>query len=131
MSFQTYCSLYLTVLKEPKNVKPKALKDTEIPVKTLKNNANFFSELICLQFNNVICVLKLPRSFNFPNTIPSFANRSSNQKGNYRPISTLPIIAKIFDKLICRQLSNHFDNILYKFDCVVSGKALAFSIILY
>ena len=39
------------------------------------------------------------------------------QKDNHRPISILPIISKIFEKLICRQLSNHFDNILSKFQC--------------
>ena len=42
---------------------------------------------------------------------------SRNQKDNYRSISLLRVISKIFEKLICRQLSNHFDNILSKFQC--------------
>ena len=48
---------------------------------------------------------------------PIFKQDSRNQKENYRPISIPPIISKIFEKLICRQLSNHFDNILSKFQC--------------
>ena len=48
---------------------------------------------------------------------PIFKQDSRNQKENYRPISIPLIISKIFEKLICRQLSNHFDNILSKFQC--------------
>ena len=35
----------------------------------------------------------------------------------YRPISILPTVSKILEKLICRQLSNHFENIFSKFQC--------------
>ena len=48
---------------------------------------------------------------------PIFKQDSRNQKENYRPISIPPIISKIFEKLICRQLSNNFDNIFSKFQC--------------
>ena len=48
---------------------------------------------------------------------PIFKQDSRNQKENYRLISILPIISKIFEKLICRKLSNHFDNIFSKFQC--------------
>ena len=46
-----------------------------------------------------------------------FKQDSRNKKENYRPISILPIILKIFEKNICRHLSNHFDSILSKFQC--------------
>ena len=42
---------------------------------------------------------------------------SRNKRENYRPIIILPLISKIFEKVICRQLSNHFNNILSKFQC--------------
>ena len=38
-------------------------------------------------------------------------------KDNYKPISILPIVSKIFEKLICRQLSNYFNSIFSKFQC--------------
>ena len=72
---------------------------------------------ICLQFNETICSSKFPTSFKFANVTPVFKQGSRNQKDNNRPISILPIILKIFEKLICKQLSNHFDKILSKFQC--------------
>ena len=95
----------------------KVTQDRAIPVKTLKENAECFTEYICLQFNEAICASKFPVSFKFANLTPVFKQDSRNQKDTYRPISIIPITSKIFEKLICRQLSNHFDNILSKFQC--------------
>ena len=107
-----------TVLKEIKKLNSnKAVQDTDIPVKILKENAQFFAEYIYLQFNEAIESPKFPDFFKFANITPAFKQGSRNQKDNYRPISILPLISKIFEKLICSQLSNHFDNILSKFQC--------------
>ena len=107
-----------TVIKEIKKLNSnKAVQDTDIPVKILKENAEFFVECIYLQFNEAIESPKFPDFFKFANITPAFKQASRNQKDNYRPISILPLISKIFEKLICSQLSNHFDNILSKFQC--------------
>ena len=72
---------------------------------------------VCRQFNDAVCSSKFSATFKFANVTPVFKKDNRNQKDNYRPISILPIISKIFEKLICRQLSNHFDNIFSKFQC--------------
>ena len=106
------------VLKEIKKLSlNKSVQDTDIAVKILKENADYFAEHICLQFKGTICSSKFPTSFKFANVTPVFKQGSRNQKDNYRRISILPITSKTFEKLICRQLSNHFDNILSKFQC--------------
>ena len=105
-----------TVLKEIRKLNMnKAVQDKDIHVKIL--NAEYFAQYICLQFNEAICASKFPASFKFANITPVFKQGSRNQKENYKSISILPIISKIFEKLICRQLSNHFDNIPSKFQC--------------
>ena len=38
-------------------------------------------------------------------------------KKNYRPISILPLVSKIFERIICKQLTTFFDNILSKYQC--------------
>ena len=93
------------------------MQDTDIPVEILKENAEYLAEYICLQLNEAICASKFPASFKFANITPVFKQGSRNQKENYRSIRISSIISKIFEKLICRQLSNHFDNILSKFQC--------------
>ena len=106
------------VLKEIKGLSVnKAVQDNYISVKVLKENANFFAEKITVQFNEGICSSKYNESFKLANITPAFKQGSRNLKDNYRPISILPIISKIFEKLMCKQLSNHFDNIFSKFQC--------------
>ena len=121
---QRYSSFYFsqaeknTVLKEIRKLSSKkADHETDIPVKILEENADFFAERICRQINEAIYSSKFPATFKFVNVTPVFKKGNRNQKDNYRPISILPIISKIFEKLICRQLSNHFDNIFSKFQC--------------
>ena len=96
-----------TILKEiRKLIMNKAMQGTDIPVKILKENALYFAEYICLHFYKAICASKFPASFKFANGTPVFKQGSRNQKDNYRLISILPFISKIFEKLICGQLSN-------------------------
>ena len=95
----------------------KAVQDTDILVKVLKENAKIFAEQICCQFIEAIYSSKFPATFKFSKVTPVFKQGTRNLKHHYRPISILPIISKIFEKLICRQLSNHFNNIFSKFQC--------------
>ena len=98
-----------TVLKEINGLGAnKAVQDTDIPVKVLKENANFFAEQITLQFIEGVCSSKFPESFKFANITPAFKRGSRNLKGNYRPISILPVTSKKFEKLMC----NNFQIIL-------------------
>ena len=88
-----------TVLKEIRNLSvKKAIQDTNIPIKVFKENEKCFAEQIYLQFNEGISASHFPFS--------------RNLKDNYRHVAL-----KVFEKLMCKQLSNHFDNIFLKFQC--------------
>ena len=76
-------------------------------------------------------VEKFPASFKFANLTLNFKQGSRNQKNNCRPISILFIISKIFEKLIRRQLLNHFDKFLSNFHCSFrKGYSLQFCLLL-
>ena len=59
-----------TVLKQIKGmIANKAVQDTDIPIKVLKENINFFAGQITLQFNEGIFSSKYPESFKFVNIL--------------------------------------------------------------
>ena len=107
-----------TVLKEIKKLNlNKAVQDSDIPVKILKENADFFADYIYLQFNEAVDSSKFADFFKSADILAAFKQGSRNKKENYKPNSILPLISKIFERIICGQLSNYFDNILSKFQC--------------
>ena len=59
----------------------------------------------------------------FPNELkqadikPIYKKESRNEKENYRPISILPNLSKIFERCMYDQLKDHFDKLLSKYQC--------------
>ena len=59
----------------------------------------------------------------FPNELKQadiksiYKKESRNKKQNYRPISVLPNLSKIFERRIYDQLKDRFDNLLPKYQC--------------
>ena len=49
------------------------------------------------------------------NVTPIFKKRKRTSKNNYRPVSILPILSKLFERLISKQFSEFFESILSKF----------------
>ena len=43
---------------------------------------------------------------------PTFKDQSRNHKKNCRPVSILPVVSKIFEKLMNNQLSTYFEKII-------------------
>ena len=48
---------------------------------------------------------------------PIYKKESRNKKGNYRPVSILPNLSKIFEHCTYDQLKDYFDKILSKYQC--------------
>ena len=51
------------------------------------------------------------------NVTQIFKKGSKSKKENFEPVSNLLVLPKIFKKLMSKQLSNFFENILSKFQC--------------
>ena len=76
----------------------------------LKEDAYYFAEFICIQFNNSVNSSKFLSSFKCGNITPIFKNKSRNHKRNYTPVSILPIVSKIFEKIMSNQLSTYSEK---------------------
>ena len=82
--------------------------------KIMKDNKDlFFHILFSASFNNAgnKGVLK------HADIKPIYKKESRNEKENYRPVSFLPNLSKIFARCTYDQLKNYFDKILSKYQC--------------
>ena len=71
------------VLKEIRSFSTtKACKDTDIPVKFLTENSDYFGEFIYIQFNESISSSKFPSSFKCANITTILKDQSRNHKNN-------------------------------------------------
>ena len=106
------------IMKEINNLKTnKATQSTDIPTKLIKENSDIFGDFIFGNYNN--CVF----SSIFPNSLKSAIITTVHKKGaktskdNYRPVSILSNISKIYERLMFKQISEYFEPMLSKFQC--------------
>ena len=65
-------------------------------------------------FNNSIYRSEFPSNLKLANITPVFKKGDRNFKENYRPISILSIISKIFERYMLRQISSFMGSYLSK-----------------
>ena len=65
-------------------------------------------------FNTSLSEGIFPECFKMAKIIPIFKSGDSNSTVNYRPISMLPFLSKMFEKLMCARLDSYLksNNIL-------------------
>ena len=68
-------------------------------------------------FNDAIPSSTFPSSLKMANIKALFKRGTEGLKENYIPISILPLVSNIFERIICKQLATFFDNILSKYQC--------------
>ena len=106
------------VINEIKNLDAsKSSQEDDIPTKIIKENSNIFSNFIYQSFNSMTDVCIFPTSLKLANTTPIYKKGSKNSKENYRPVSILPNISKIYERCLFKPISNYFEDIFSKFQC--------------
>ena len=88
---------------------------TSIPTKIGVGNSNIFAPILYNNFNNIITNGAFPWNLKLADIPPTHKKKERILKENYMPISILPTISTIYEKLIEDQLSTYFMNILSKF----------------
>ena len=93
----------------------KASQYSDIPTKIIKENSDIFSNFICESINNSIKSSIFPSCLKHVDVTPLHKNCNKSLKENYRPVSILPILSKVFERSMFKQMSNFFDNIFSKY----------------
>ena len=94
-------SLSWDAVKEIKKlILRKAAQASGIPKKMLQWNADIFWDYICMFFNECMDQCNFPFVKKHENITLVFKEGYKGSKDNYHPVSILPIMSKIFEKLL-------------------------------
>ena len=76
----------------------------------LKTGLPAVIESLCDIFNLSIATGIFPDSWKIARVAPIFKSGQTNDRSNYRPISVLPFVSRVFEKLIYNQLYDYLDR---------------------
>ena len=85
-----------------------------INTKVLKECATELSVPLCNLFNSSLRSNKFPSLWKKANVVPIFKKGDASNPQNYRPISLLSVLGKVFERIVFKRLYNHLttNNIL-------------------
>ena len=95
----------------------KSPQSVDISFKIIKDNADIFANFILQNFNKCIIDGKFPDQLKKADVSPVFKKGNHNDKTNYRPVSILPSLSKIYERLIYNQINHMTENALSIFQC--------------
>ena len=78
-----------------------------ISAKLLRECADLIAESLCTIFNHSIVSGIFPDEWKLSKVIPLFKQGNRSDLNNYRPISVIPVVAKVFERIIYDQLYNY------------------------
>ena len=112
-----------TVLNILKRLKPKAAGIDNISGRFLKDGATALSLPLTQLCNLSISTSSFPKSCKVAKLKPLYKKGSKTDPQNYRPISLLPIISKVIERVVHDQTKGFLtnNNILYKFQSGFRG----------
>ena len=92
----------------------KTCQESDLPTKIIKANSDIFTEVIHKELNRGLQVSNFPCTMKLANVTPVYKKGNQSEKGNYRPVSILPNISKVFERCIYKQMSQFLEGIISK-----------------
>ena len=89
--------------KEINNINPEMATTNTIPPKILKTSTKLSAIVLHELFNDSIERSDFPQNLKLVDITPVYKNNDPLDKTNYRPVSTLPVVSKIFKRIILKQ----------------------------
>ena len=116
--FNSKFTSYEETEKKINNLKiKKASQKSNIPVKIIKENVDIISYFLCHNFNNSLSCATFPASMKYADVTPIHKKDDKTDKENYRPISILPNLTKVYERLMYNPIYPYFGTLFSKFQC--------------
>ena len=104
--------------KDVNNLKiKKASQKSDVLLKFIKKNVDIISYFLYHNFNNSLSCATLSTSMKYADVIRIHEKDDKTDKENYRPISILPNLSKVYERLMYNQIYPYFDTLFSKFQC--------------
>ena len=87
----------------------KARQGTDIPAKIVKENADNFASTLHSSFNRSVINSEFPSVLKQDNITPVFKKGERYSTDNYRPVSILTNVSKIFEQWMFRKINEYMD----------------------
>ena len=88
-----------------------------IPAKILVANHDICSPILCTNFNYSVKESKFPDSLKISEITPCHKQDETTLKSNYRPVSILPTVSKIFERILNDQAYTYMNKHLSPYLC--------------
>ena len=95
----------------------KGIPSGSIPTKVIIDNKDILAKSLHSFVNNNINTGNIPNSLKLGDIAAVFKKGDATSVSNYRPVSVLPAISKIYERVLQKQLLNNIDVHLSKFLC--------------
>ena len=94
----------------------KASQATNVPVKIIKENKDV-SFYVFHNFSNALSSCFFPTALKYADVRLPFEKDDKTDKENYRPLSILPNLSKVYERLMYDQMYPFFNRIFSKLQC--------------
>ena len=95
----------------------KAASKNSIPTKIIKENCDLFARKIHVDFDYSILTGTFPNNLKMADITPTHKRGNHNDKSNYRAVSILPGLSKVFERLLFYQMHTFAETNLSKYQC--------------
>ena len=117
-SFSFICVTAVDISKEIKRLDiKKAARESDIPTKVIKQFPNLCIDFLHKNINSCLPDGTFPNDFKKAVIYPIHKKECKTGKSNYRPISILPNLSKIYERLLYDQMYTYFDRFFLKHQC--------------
>ena len=104
--------------KEISNINPKnTITSKSIPPKVLKKSAKVLAIVLHKLFNYSIEKSDFPQNLKLTDITPVYKKNDPLDKTNYRPVSVLPLVSKVFERIMLKQINDFIVSFLSPYSC--------------
>ena len=93
----------------------KSAREDKISGKFLRDAAEGISSPITYIMNLSLTSATVPEDLKLARGLPIYKKGNINDEGNYRPVSSLPVVSKVLDRIVYKQMHSYLEqnNLMY------------------